>query len=213
MARTRAQRRAARRVAKAERVKPSAMAEAKKQPWAMQELLRLGPEKGGIDAEQFESGVEAAEAHHALTRTLSYRSNSDYERPYGVDTQHGLADLGPRDLRLVTVYLAWGHELTDRIGVKAHQVVGWVNGDRTPPALLLLTRALDLWAQVRDDHDRSARKASRDSGYAQSGRPAEGHSCPPGGERGQPGAGGRSRPVPAQWADLPPQRARWKRSV
>lgn len=214
MARSRAQRRAARRAASAQRVKPSAMAEAKKRPWPMQELLRLGPEKGGIDAEQFEAGVEVAEAHHALTRTLGYRSNADYERPYDrIETQHGLADLNPRDLRLVTVYLAWGRELTDRLGVKAHQVVTWVNGDSPPPALLMLTRALDLWGQARDDHDRAAKARRETVSPSLAQAPPEGHSCPLGGESRSAGPEGRSAPDRAQRADLPTWRAGVKRSV
>jgi hypothetical protein len=142
------------------------MAERKKRPWSMQELLRLGPDKGGIDADQFEAGIQVVEARRALTIGLDYPNAVSLEpRPDG----GAQGEASPRDVRLVTVYLAWGVELGLRLGVRAHDVAGWVNGDDRPPAILLLTRALDLWDRVRDDHDRAAR-ADRAPRRAAAGR-------------------------------------------
>ena len=159
--RTRAERRAARRAATAQRVKPSALAESKKRPWPMQELLRLGPDKGGIDADQFEAGVQIVEAHRAFTRALGYRSEVPLDREPDHGNPPAVGELSPADLRVVPVYLAWGEALASRLGVKAVQVVSWVDGLALPPALLLLTRSLDLWDQVRDDHDRAAARDRR----------------------------------------------------
>jgi hypothetical protein len=129
----------------------------------------------------------------------------------------GTAEMSPRDERLATLYLAWGAELGEWLGVKAPDVAAWVTGDRRPPALVLLTRALDLWAQVRDDHDRAAKAERRAAEPANVGgnlnTAQEGHSCSLGGGQPTGGVGVGQRREASQREGLPPERAVWKRSV
>ena len=111
MPKSRAQRRANRRraVDRTERVKPSPLAEAKKRPWTMMVLLDRGPEAQGISAEQFEAGIDIAEAFESLTRALGYRAAS----PEAVLVHRGwdrFLSMSAREARMIAIYLAWaGH--------------------------------------------------------------------------------------------------------
>src|SRR5262245_55537596 len=109
MSKSRAQRRALKRrraVDRTERVKPSPLAEAKKRPWTMMVLLDRGPEAQGISAEQFEAGIDVAEAYEALTRMLGYRAAS----PDAVVAHRGwdrFLSMSAREARMIGIYLAW----------------------------------------------------------------------------------------------------------
>lgn len=146
-AKARAQRR--QRVNRNERVKPSALAEAKKRPWPMQVLLQRGPEAGGISAEQFEAGLEIVDAYEALTRSCGWHSAS-------LDRVTGNAvadDLSPREVRLIAIYLQWVVELITRLRLPGAIIVDWITDTRSlgTIGLPILIRALDLWTKQRDD--------------------------------------------------------------
>ena len=129
------------------------MAEAKKRPWPMQELLKLGRKAGGIDADDFEAAVEIVEARRALTRGIGYRDHValDFQPDLGTDRER---DLGPRDLRLVTIYLAWGRALLDRLALRAHRIAEQVEASTRPLDVGALVAALGLWDRLAEDHDR-----------------------------------------------------------
>jgi hypothetical protein len=154
MSKSRAQRRAKRRrtVDRTERVKPSPLAEAKKRPWTMMVLLDRGPEAQGITAEQFEAGIDVAEAYEALTRMLGYRAAS----PEAVVAHRGwdrFLSMSAREARMIAIYLAWAPELQRRLRLRGHVVMEWVQDERSLTAADLpkFIRALDLWCKHRDE--------------------------------------------------------------
>jgi hypothetical protein len=150
-AKRRAERRRRARVDRAERVEPTPETLAKLKPWTMAELLRLGPEAGGIDPSQHEAGVEIVDAFKALTKELGYRP-LDLER-----IGRGTVEMGPRDLRLATIYLAWASLFQRRFMRRAHIVVEWIEDERhiDIDAMPLLTGALNLWDVARGNVDRA----------------------------------------------------------
>lgn len=151
MAKNRAKRRAEKRarVERGERVKPTPETLAKLRPWTMAELLRLGPEGGGIDPMQHEAGIEIVEAFRALTKQHGFRP-LDLER-----VGRGIADMGARGLRLATIYLAWASRYQRRFMVRPHVVVEWIEDERRIDlaAMPLLKAGLDLWDTIRHDVD------------------------------------------------------------
>ena len=150
-AKRRAERRRRARVERAERVQPTPETLAKLRPWTMAELLRLGPEAGGIDPNQHEAAVEIVDAFRALTKELGYRP-LDLER-----IGRGTVEMGPRDLRLATIYLAWASLFQRRFMRRAHIVVEWIEDERhiDIDAMPLLTGALNLWDAARGNVDRA----------------------------------------------------------
>lgn len=150
-AKRRAERRRRARVERAERVQPTPETLAKLRPWTMAELLRLGPEGGGIDPMQHEAAVEIVDAFKALTKELGYRP-LDLER-----VGRGTVEMGPRALRLTTVYLAWASAYQRRFMVRPHVVVEWIEDERhiDVGAMPLLRGGLDLWDAIRGDIDRA----------------------------------------------------------
>ncbi len=150
-AKRRAERRRRARVERADRVQPTPETLAKLRPWTMAELLRLGPESGGIDPNQHEAAVEIVDAFKALTRELGYRP-LDLER-----VGRGTVEMGPRDLRLATIYLAWASLFQRRFMRRAHIVVEWIEDERhiDVDAMPLLTGALNLWDAARGNVDRA----------------------------------------------------------
>jgi hypothetical protein len=155
MAKNRAKRRAERRrranVVRAERVEPTPETLAKLRPWTMAELLKLGPEAGGIDPNQHEAGVEIVEAYKALTKELGYRP-LDLQR-----VGRGTVEMGPRELRLATIYLAWASKFERRFMRRAPMVVCWIE-DELPVGLAempMLRGALNLWEAIRADVDKA----------------------------------------------------------
>ena len=117
----------------------------------MAELLRLGPEAGGIDPNQHEAGVEIVDAFKALTKELGFRP-LDLER-----VGRGTVEMGPRELRLATIYLAWASAYQRRFMVRPHVVVEWIEDERhiDVGAVPLLRSALNLWGTIRADVDRA----------------------------------------------------------
>jgi hypothetical protein len=151
-AKRRAERRRRARVERAERVQPTPETLAKLKPWTMAELLRLGPEAGGIDPTQHEAAVEIVDAFKALTKELGYRP-LQLER-----VGRGSVGMNARDLRLATIYLAWAARYQWQFMVRPHVVVEWIEDERHLglDALPLLIGALDLWDTIRHDVDRAA---------------------------------------------------------
>jgi hypothetical protein len=153
MSKSRAQRRALKRrraVDRTERVKPSPLAEAKKRPWTMMVLLDRGPGAQGISPEQFEAGIEVADAFEALTRMLGYRAAS----PEAVVAHRGwdrFLSMSAREARMIAIYLAWAPELQRRLRLRGHVVMEWVQDERSLTAADLpkFIRALDLWCKHR----------------------------------------------------------------
>jgi hypothetical protein len=146
--RSRAQRRAAKRryVNRNERVKPSALAEAKKRPWLMASLLL----RGLITPEHFEAGIEIVAGFDALTLALGYRPvliiQHRVKRQFSDDVSNVQA-------RWAALYIGFANELQRRFQQRASDVVELVRDDR---GILLqdmkaLTDALELWHRHRDD--------------------------------------------------------------
>jgi hypothetical protein len=156
MAKNRAKRRAEKRarVERSERVKPTAETLAKLRPWTMAELLRLGPEAGGIDPSQHEAAIEIVDAFKALTKELGYRP-LQLER-----LGRGSIGMGARDLRLATIYLVWASMFERRFMRRSHIVVEWIEDERhiDVDAMPLLRGALNLWDAVRSNTDRATAK-------------------------------------------------------
>jgi hypothetical protein len=150
-AKRRAERRRRARVDRAERVSPTPETLAKLRPWTMAELLRLGPEGGGIDPTQHEAAVEIVDAFRALTKELGYRP-LDLER-----VGRGTVEMAPRELRLATIYLAWASAYQRRFIVRPHVVVEWIEDERRLDvgAMPLLIGALDMWDGIRSTIDRA----------------------------------------------------------
>jgi hypothetical protein len=149
--RSRKQRRSVRR---SERVKPSALAEAKKRAWPMQALLERGRENVGIDADQFECAVEIVDAFKAITRALGFR-------PVVLNSIARTAvEMSPRDERLASTYLLWGTDLVKRFLLRPHVVVEWIEDERAfgDDAVPTLSKALDLWDKHRTDYGRTLRR-------------------------------------------------------
>jgi hypothetical protein len=154
MSKKRKSRKQPRIVRRGDRVKPSAMAEAKKQPWRLQALLVLGRDDGGVDADQFECAVEVVDAFKAITRQLGYR-------PVVLSAIARTAnEMSPRDDRLASTFLAWGTDLVKRFLLRPHVVVEWIEDERTmnDDDVRLLSKALDLWDKHRTETGRALRR-------------------------------------------------------
>jgi hypothetical protein len=70
--------------------------------------------------------------------------------------------MSTRAERLSMIWFAWAAELMQRRLIKPTIVLELILGEQTlaPPAVSLLTQALDLWAKVRHDLSRPARDVS-----------------------------------------------------
>jgi hypothetical protein len=140
---------ARRAVDRAERVPPSALAEAKKRRWSMTILLEAGREGGGLEADQYEAALEIVACYRAITSVVGYHMRSmDGLRTHTVD---------PDNPRVAETYRRWCSELQRRMGLQPAVIVGWVEDTARPIAVDLLARALDLWLQVQDDLQRTQR--------------------------------------------------------
>ena len=95
--------------------------------------------------------VEIVDAFKALTKELGFRP-LDLER-----VGRSTVEMGPRELRLATIYLAWASRYQRRFLVRPHVVVEWIEDERRLDvgALPLLRGALNLWGTIRSDVDRA----------------------------------------------------------
>jgi hypothetical protein len=91
--------------------------------------------------------VEIVDAFKALTKELGFRP-LDLER-----VGRGTVQMGPRELRLATIYLAWASRYQRRFLMRPHVVVEWIEDERRLDvgALPLLRGALNLWGTIRSD--------------------------------------------------------------
>jgi hypothetical protein len=151
MSRSKAKKRLVRKrryVKSAERVKPSALAEAKKRPWPMREMLVAGD----ITAQQFEAGIEIVAGFDALTAVINLRGGAVSGR---VVAQSVLAEISEAQARSAAIYLGYGQEVLKRFGVRARWIADFVRGDDPLQSggLPLLADVLDLWHDHRDEWD------------------------------------------------------------
>jgi hypothetical protein len=141
-------------VNRGDRVKPPPEAAQHQRPWTMRELLIAGPDDGGIDADQFQSGEDIVEAFRALTKQLGYAVLWLDRRVTST-----VRDMSPREARLATIYLEWGRAFQQRWHCRPHVVVEWIEDQRVLDrgAVALLRRGLDLWERIRSEYDRENR--------------------------------------------------------
>jgi hypothetical protein len=142
-----------RQVDRAERVKPSPLAEAKKRPWSMQVLLEAGREGGGIDADQHEAALEIVDCYRGITAEVRC-SHTDLENHRHCPS---MKPAGYGDAQRSALYLAWCHEILRRMRLRPAIVVGWIEDTASPIAVELLSRALDLWLQTKHELGRDQR--------------------------------------------------------
>lgn len=161
MANARARARRSRRaVDRSERVRPTPETLAKLKPWPLQVLLQVGPDDGGIDVDQFEAAVEIVDGFHAITRELGFK-------PLLFDrVSRGVADMPARDVRLATIFLAWGVALLNRHRCQPAVIVEWIEDSRGSIDLHLLRRALSLWTSTRGEYDRMIAATKKRRGEA-----------------------------------------------
>jgi hypothetical protein len=133
-----------------ERVAATPETLAKLKPWPMQDLLRRGPENGGISNQQFEASLLIVEAFCVITRGLGFKP-LDLAR-----IGHGSGELSSRQTRLWSIYVSWGNEFQRRFLLPPHVVVEWVEDSRPiyPASVAMLAKAADLWDRMAGDHDK-----------------------------------------------------------
>ena len=157
-ARKRKARKARRTVNRGDRVKATPETLAKLQPHPLEVLLARGRDGGGIDADQLQCAEEIVDACGAITRGLGVKV-ATLER---IGSAGHLEELSPREERLSVIWFAWAAELPRRLLPRPMVVVETIAAVR--PANLddirRLSRALDLWAQVRQDTARHVRDVS-----------------------------------------------------
>lgn len=143
-------------VRRSERVQATPETLAKLKPWPMQDLLRKGPEDGGLSSDQFEAALQIVEACKVITQGLGFRP-LDLTR-----VGHGNGEIGPRACRLWNVYVEWGNAYQRRALISPHVIVQMVEDDRPidAGAVWLVALAADMWAQAARDHDRQQRRAA-----------------------------------------------------
>lgn len=114
----------------------------------MQILLARGPEKEGIDADEFEAGIELVEVFRAITAALQARGLS-YDDPRGGYGNGAMSD------RLATLSAVW-FEWCRQIGPVATQIVEQVEDASPIRSPVILRLALRRWIKIRRDLSRKA---------------------------------------------------------
>jgi hypothetical protein len=135
-----------------DRVKPSAMAEAKKRPWPLAQLLQRGPDAGGIDADEFEAALQIVEAFEALTRGLGTAA-LDLTSPRVRRAGHTPPSMSGREAALGATWFDWA----ERLPWRAVAIVEAIRDER-PISVPALRHACRLWAQVAGDRARARRR-------------------------------------------------------
>jgi hypothetical protein len=126
-------------VERTERVKPPPEAAQHHRPWPMMMLLHLGPDANGIDADEFEAGIEIVETFKAITAEMQVRGTRD-----GLPGSHEMSD---RIAFMGNVWFEW----TRQIGPVATHIVEQIEDAvpiHSPDALRL---ALRRWLKVKRD--------------------------------------------------------------
>jgi hypothetical protein len=157
-ARKRKARKARRAVNRGDRVKATPETLAKLQPHPLEVLLSRGRDDGGIDADQLQCAEEVVDAFSAVTRGLGVKA-AMLER---IGSAGHLEELSSRDERLSVIWFAWAAELPRRLLPRPVVVVEMIGGVRPASSddIRSLGRALDLWAQVRQDTAQPVRELS-----------------------------------------------------
>jgi hypothetical protein len=140
-------------VNRAERVAATPETLAKLKPWPMQDLVRLGPDNGGLSSGQFEAALQIVEAYKVITRGLGFRP-LDLTR-----VGHGTGDMGPRSCRLWNIYVEWGNAYQQRALISPHVIVQMVEDDMPigAGAVWLVALASDMWDRAASEYDKRQR--------------------------------------------------------
>jgi hypothetical protein len=143
-------------VDRSERVAATPETLAKLKPWPMQDLLRKGPDDGGISSGQFEAALQIVEAFKVVTHALGFKP-IDLAK-----VGHGASDLGSRGCRLWNIYIEWGNAFQRRALLAPHVIVEMVEDGRPigAGAVWLVAMAADMWDRACSNYDR-AQKAER----------------------------------------------------
>lgn len=154
---------------------------AKLRPWTMQELLRRGPDDGGLSSEQFEAAVAIAEAFRFITGLVGFKP-LDLGR-IGV----GGGGVGSAGERRIAIYRAWGNSVQGidpdahlepsareramriecarlaGLSVRPHIIVEWIEDERPidSHAVALIARACTRWRDIADRHDAERSRQKR----------------------------------------------------
>ena len=124
---------------------------AKIRPDLLDQLLRQGPENGGIDNQQFEALWAIRDAAHIVGRGLGYQA---------VDignVGHGNGEMSDADSRRWDIYTAWGRDFAHLTGLSPSVIRDWVDRDRIiRPAddLRYLVLAAKLWGRHASTYDK-----------------------------------------------------------
>lgn len=140
-------------VDRSERVAATPETIAKLKPWPMQDLLRKGPEDGGLSSDQFEAALQIVEAFKIITHNLGFKP-VDLGR-----VGHGASEMGPRACRMWNVYVEWGNAFQRRALVAPHVIVAMVEDDRPigAGAVWLVAMAANMWDRACSDYDKRQR--------------------------------------------------------
>lgn len=142
-------------VDRGERVKPTPETARKLRPHPLEQLLALGREGGGIDADQLQCAGEIVDAAQAVTAGLGIAS---VDVAYIGRTPYD-DSMSPHAERLQAIWFQWALVLQQRLAMRPFAVVELI-ANPGPLDAMRLSRALDLWAKVRRDHDRPPREVS-----------------------------------------------------
>lgn len=112
----------------------------------------------GMQPDQYEAALQIWDAHDALVKGLKAGAG-DVNK---IANAHG----GTSDTkaRLISIYLQWAGALPKRFYLTSSIVLGWID-DSVPDARMtndtqrrMLTRACDLWAQIKRDYAKESRE-------------------------------------------------------
>lgn len=123
---------------------------AKMQPDVLDQLLRQGPDAGGIDNQQFQALWDIRDAAHVVGRGLGYHAAE-----IG-NVGHGSGEISDGDARRWDIYTAWSREFSRLSALSPSIVRDWVDRDRIirPEDLRYLALAAKLWGRAASAYDK-----------------------------------------------------------
>jgi len=142
-----------RKVERAERVKPPPEAAQHARPWPLQELLRLGPEGDGIDADEFEAAIEIVETFKMLTAELQVHGVRAADL-HGIASSRQLSD---RAAFMISIWFQWSMQ----VGPIAGQLVDQIEDALPIRSPAILRAGLRRWLKVRHDMQRGLDREPR----------------------------------------------------
>jgi len=137
------------------RVGPTPETAAKLQPDFLDQLLRKGPENGGIDNTTFEALFEIEEAHAIVGRRTAARASS-LELAGGGDP----GDMSDGEARTWSVWLKWGQDFYDQTGVTGAKIAELI-AMRYPVDPVFVDhyrRAAGLWDKTKRKYDKDQKE-------------------------------------------------------